>query len=127
MSEFIPIERHEDQELPIPTQWRNTLKSIVECFVEGDFQPNKKFRCILPLSSDDSLNIEKSINAYGDKLVALPLDMWEPSFYQATHGGWQVWVYLHTENEMPSDLVLFVFVREDEAGFNYEIESVHVP
>jgi hypothetical protein len=127
MPEYIPIERHEDQELPVPTQWRDALRSIVNCFAEGEFRPDRKISGVLPLAPEDASDVEKSIKAYGGKMVKLPLDSWNMSFYQATQGGWQVWIYLYTENEAPSDLVLFVFVRVDGSSFTYEIESVHVP
>lgn len=127
MLEFIPVERHENRELPVPTYWRETLSSIVDCFVDGDFQPNRKIRGVLLIAPENVSDIEETIQAYGEKLVGLPPESWETSFYQATLGGWQVFVDLYTENERPSDLVLFVFVKEEVAAFSYEVQSVHVP
>lgn len=127
MIEHVPVERDGNRELSVPTEWREIITAIVERLANDDFGFDNQVSGMLPISPSDASRIEKSIRSYGDKLVSLPQETWKTSIYQATQGGWEVLVDLHTEEEGASDLVLFLFVTELDANYNFKIQSVHVP
>ena len=127
MPEQVPVEKDENRELPVPTEWRATISNIIERFANGDFELRNDVEGVLPVSSSDASLIEKSIKAYGDRLVSLPHETWKTSIYQATVGGWEVLVDLYTEDEGASDLVLFLLVKEASSNYSFEVQSVHVP
>lgn len=127
MSEYVPVERDENSELPVPTEWRETILSIVARFADEDYELRCGVKGVLPVPSSDAAQIEKSIKSYGDKLAPLSPETWNTSIYQATAGGWEVLIDLYTVNEGASDLVLFIFVQETNTDYRFEVQSVHVP
>lgn len=96
MSEHIPVEWCEDEELPIPTEWRRTLSEIVECLESGDLSRLRRLSAVAPLSDERYLDIQEYVRSYGCKLSRLPDDTWRTSIYlwMRSGGYWEVLVDL---------------------------------
>jgi hypothetical protein len=127
LNDTVQPARNEDDEAPVPTAWRPTLKAIVDAFREGDFELARGIPGVSPVPPDDARIIAGNIEDYGDSLAALPEDTWETSVCLWMDGWWQVMVDLYTEDDGASDLVLDVRVRERGAAFAFEVHLVYVP
>lgn len=82
MKEIIPVLKNEEDELPVPTDWRQTLIDIVEAFKNGDFCLNNKVDFVHAIGGAEASRISGNIAAYGDKLVSLSEETWDASIYQ---------------------------------------------
>lgn len=127
MSELIPVVKDENNELPVPSCWRNTFFEIVEAFKAGDYALERKVEGVLQISSEDADAIEHSICEYGDQVISLPDETWQSSVSLWMNGYWQVLVDLYTSNGGRSDLVLGVRVHEKDSAYVFEVRYVHVP
>ena len=127
MKEIIPVLKNEEDELPVPTGWRQALIDIVEAFKNGDFCLNNKIDFVHSVSEADADRIAGNIAAYGDELISLSEETWDTSIYQWMRGYWEILVDLVTLEEGVSDLVMFVKVRENAGKFCFTVEDVHVP
>jgi hypothetical protein len=127
MNNQIMVLKDEEKQQPVPNIWRMTLCKIVESFKNGDFQLKNSIHFVRELSSEDALRIAQNIEHYGARLTSLPDDAWRTSVCQWMLGYWDVLIDLFTEEEGASDLVLFVRVYELAKGYEFQIESVHVP
>lgn len=127
MREIIPILKNEEDELPVPTEWRQTLIDIVEAFSHGDFCLNNNVDFVHAISASAAKRISGNIAAYGDELVSLSEETWDTSIYQWMRGYWEILVDLVMLDEGVSDLVMFVKVRENGGTYCFAVEDVHVP
>ena len=127
MAEFVPVLKHEDNERPIPTAWRNTIVAIVDSFKKGDF----KLECGIPfvqaVSAEDATRIAGNIEDYGAVLSSLPADTWRTSVCRWMQEYWDVLIDLYTVGEGESDLVMFIRAYEDGEAYRFQVQSVHVP
>lgn len=114
-------------ELPVPSEWRKTLSKIVESFARQDYKISTNISGVEPLSNDEAKRISENINSYGGKIVRPPEETWRTSVYRWMGGYWEVLVDLFTDIEGQSDLVLFIRVYENNPGYRFTIQSVHVP
>ena len=127
MQEIIPIVKDEENELPVPTVWRQTFINIVEAFKNGDFQLDNKIEAVHAISESEAKRISGNIIAYGEEIVSLSDETWETSIYQWMRGYWEVLLDLCTLDSGVSDLVMFVRVRENDDKYYFTVQSVHVP
>ncbi len=127
MSENVPILKDEDRELPVPSEWRKTLRDVVEYLKEGRQDTKLGIPGVRDVSRRDLDGIYANIKAYGATLSSLPEESWMTSVCQWMRDSWLILVDLHTVEEGASDLVLFVKAIEEGQSYRFEIDSVHVP
>jgi hypothetical protein len=126
MSGSQKVSKSKHEQTPIPDEWRETLVRIVEQLKAANFQligvPQ-----VCPLTPEDGRRIAGNLQAYGAQLVSLPDAAWSTSVCQWMSGYWDLLVDLYTLEECASDLVLAVRVRENLLGFEFCVQSLHVP
>jgi len=127
MTEHVPVIKCEDQELPVPTEWRKPLTDIVACLASGEFSKLPSVAPVTPLTDERCSDIELYVRAYGATLTSLPEESWKTSIYLWMGGYWDVLVDLFTVEEGPSDLVLSLRVYPREGSYTFRIEWLHVP
>lgn len=121
------VEKQSDAELPIPSVWRESLKEIVDSFVQDKFPPQNTF---IPLGEFDNDIIEinrTNITKYPDKLGPLNPKSWESSIYLWMGGYWEVLVDLSDEFGNTTDLVFHANIKEKGAGFQISPYLIYVP
>jgi hypothetical protein len=123
---IISVTKDPHRQQPIPSEWRERISSIVAAFVAGDYSLEGLFPDVT-ISTETATSIASSIDDYGAKLVPLPSEAWEYSCCQWMLGFWEVLVDLYSEDEGRSDLALSIRVKEVGAGFEFYVDSVHVP
>ena len=127
--EIIEIAFDTENELPIPTAWRNTIELIVEAF---NFRaPSDKLAKIQNVSFGDRV-IEISlgqIEDYPASRVLIGPRTWDRSIYIREEGYWSLLVDLHVDDELDSvsDLILPVKVTRLGNEYHYELNFIHVP
>ncbi len=127
MSADIQVLKDEQEQQPIPSQWRQALWEIVEAFREGDYEINRGIAGVRQLDTEDAARIARNLESYGAHLTSLPKEAWETSVCQWMCGYWDALIDLYTSEEGASDLALSVRVYEAEHGYDFQVESVHVP
>ena len=129
MTEHVPVTKNEEEELPVPTEWRKPLSDIVECLASGEFSKLSSLPAFTLEGGWGWQAIEAYIKDYGRKLTSLPEESWRTSIYLWMGSGsyWEVLVDLFIVEEGCSDLVLFVRVHPREGSYVFQITSVHVP
>ena len=123
----IPVEKDEENELPIPTVWRSTFVSIVNAFVKKDYLLSNEIKGVSPVSMETASQIKEYIEDYGQELIQLPNETWKSSICIYMEDRWEVLIDLWTAGEGRSDLVLGAQVSESENGYIIDIEMVYVP
>lgn len=123
----IQVLKDEEEQQPIPSVWRQTLSEIIEAFRSGDFQLNRGIAGVRQLSPQDAGRIARSLEGYGVHLTSLPEDTWGTSACQWMRGYWDALIDLYTVEEGASDLALSVRIYEAVQGYDFQVESVHVP
>ena len=123
----IPVEKNEEQELPIPHLWRPIFKSIVSALVKKDYSLSSGVKNVNPISKSTAEQIEEYIEDYGEELIELPDETWDTSVYICYGDYWNVLIDLWTKGEGSSDLVLKAEVRQKENEYVVEINLVYVP
>lgn len=125
MTEHVPVAKNEDEELPVPTEWRKPLGDIVACLASEEFGKLPSVAPVTPLTDEECSNIELYIRDYGATLTTLPEESWKTSIYRWMDGYWHVLVDLFTVEE--GDLVLSLRVYPVEGSYTFRIEWLHVP
>ena len=120
------VEKNENEELPIPIIWRQTIYKIVDELRKGNFQI-QGIKNVDPLDVLNAETIRKSIDYYDDKILPLPKETWSTSTYRWALDHWEIIVDLFTEREGLSDLSLFINVAENSSDYTFQVESIHVP
>lgn len=115
-----------NEEMPVPFVWRDTLCNIVDNFKFGNFNIENLMN-VDPLKIEDIKLIRDSIKYYGDKLISLSDKTWGTSICRWMIDHWQVMIDLSTLREEQSDLVLFVKVNEENGHYRFKVQSLHVP
>ncbi len=126
MIEF-PVEKNEEEELPIPQVWRPIFKNIVNAFVNKDYNLSSGVNHVNPISDQIAEQIQEYIEEYGEELVDLPEETWDTSVYICYGDYWNVLIDLFTKNEGLSDLVLNAEVREKDNNYVVDIYLIYVP
>lgn len=127
MNNEIPVLKDEEQQQPIPSQWRQTFREIVRAFSEGDFQLSRNIAGVRQLSSEDAERIVRNLESHGAHLRSLPEEAWKTSACQWMRGYWDALIDLYTSEEGASDLALSVRIYETERAYDFHVESIHVP
>jgi len=127
MTKEIPILKRNDEELPVPSEWRQTFIDVVDSFKNGDFQLDNKVDAVHTVSIPDAKRMTANVADYGDELISLSEETWKTSICLWRGNYWQVLIDLMTLDEGVSDLVLFVTVRENAGKQCFTVEDVHVP
>ena len=123
----VPVIKDEDHHQPVPSEWRETFRSVVEAFRVGDLRLNGEVEHVAPINADLADRIAGNLRAYGGQLANLPEETWATSVCQWQAEYWEVLVDLFTEEEGAVDLVLHAYVRENGAHYAFEILLVYVP
>ena len=123
----VPVVEDEHHQQPVPSEWRETFRSIVEAFRLGDLRLSAGVEHVTPISADLADHIAASLKCYGGRLASLPEESWATSVCQWQVEYWEVLVDLFTEEEGAVDLVMSVRVQEDGAGYAFEVQLVYVP
>jgi hypothetical protein len=126
VSEEVTILKGEEQEHPVPSAWRVKLQEIIGAFTDGNFSL-AAIENVDPLDAADAAGIARNIADYGCTLVQLPAASWDTSVCQWQLNCWEVLVDLFTIEEGRSDLVLQVFVFEEEGRTTFKVHLVYVP
>ncbi len=124
---LVPIVKDEENEGPIPTQWRPIFSSIVDSFLKKDYRLSKKLPGVSEVSDEIAIQIEEYIEDYGEELVKLHDDTWKSSVCIWMGNHWDALIDLWTEGEGRSDLVLRVQVKEADTDYLVSIDMVYVP
>jgi hypothetical protein len=117
--------KDEDGEYPIATGWRPTIVAIVDAIAKDDST------CLRSIASGYSPakaeRIRRTIAEYGETVLPLPEEAWRTSVSRWMGSYWDVAIDLWTAESGASDLVLFLRIFEEEGGFRFELDSIHVP
>ena len=124
---IIEVEKDEDNQLPIPSEWRQLFVDIVNSFVIKDYLISSGIDGVSPVSKETAVQIEEYITDYGENLIALPSETWESSICLYMGDSWDILIDLWTESEGRSDLALSATVKETESGYIVHIGMVYVP
>lgn len=124
---IIEVEKDEDNQLPIPSEWRQLFVGIVNSFVFKDYLISSGIDGVSPVSQETAVQIEEYITEYGETLIALPSETWESSICLYQGDSWDILIDLWTESEGRSDLALSATVKETESGYIVHIGMVYVP
>lgn len=123
----IKVEQNEEEELPIPHEWRKTFQAIVKAFVKYDYELSAGIKNVKSISGNTAKQIKEYIDDYGEQLIELPNETWDTSVYICYGDYWNVLIDLFTEDEGHSDLVLKAEVREVKGEYIVEVQLVYVP
>jgi hypothetical protein len=126
VSEEVTILKGEEQEHPVPSAWRVKLQEIIGAFADGNFSL-AAIENVDPLDAADAAGIARNIADYGCTLRQLPDASWDTSVCQWQLNCWEVLADLFTIEEGRSDLVLQVFVFEEEGRTTFKVHLVYVP
>lgn len=129
MSSISPVLKDLENEHPVPTAWRNTLASVVDRLVRGDFALAESVPGVSRIDLRTADSIARNIATYGGTLVTLPDTAWKTSVSSWQDGYWEVLVDLFA-TDGASDLVLDVRVREDPSVpeiYRFDVHLVYVP
>ena len=77
--------------------------------------------------TSDAQRIARNLESYGAHLKSLPEEAWETSACQWMGDIWDALIDLYTVEEGASDLALSVRVYEMAKGYEFDVQSVHVP
>lgn len=124
---IIEVEKDEDNQLPIPSEWRQLFVDIVNSFVIKDYLISSGIDGVSPVSKETAVQIEEYITDYGENLIALPSETWESSICLYMGDSWDILIDLWTESEGRSDLALSATVKESESGYIVHVGMVYVP
>lgn len=127
MGVFFPVVEDAENEVPVPTEWRGTLKAIADAFADGDFRLDSSIQDVLGISDSDAFYHQRAVVNYGATLVYLPAESWQSSVCQWMIDYWDVMVDLYTAEEGRSDLVLRVRVYAEDEGYRFEVHMLYVP
>jgi hypothetical protein len=126
VGEPAPILKDEEQEHPVPTQWRSKLRDIAGALKDGNYSL-EGLADVSPLEEATAVGIARNIADYGCTITSLPDESWDTSVCQWQVDYWEVLVDLFTIEEGRSDLVLHAHVFEKPDGFTFNVHFVYVP
>lgn len=123
----VPAIKDANSERPIPTAWRNVIKSIVSSFVRHDYRLTTSIPWVAPVQLETAEQIENYIKVYGVELTELPEETWNSSVCIWMGSRWDAIIDLWSRSEGRSDLTLSLHVSETNNGFEFNIYMVYVP
>lgn len=110
----------------IPTAWRPMLRTIVSLLVANDVESLVASGFVRYDPHEDGSNITRFIDAHPSRIIELPEQAWDhASAFSDPEppGSWTAWVPLWTAEEGPSDLVMEVWVQEEEGVLRMELAT----
>jgi hypothetical protein len=111
MTEHVPVAKNEDEELPVPTEWRKPLGDLVACLASGEFGKLPSVAPVTPLTDEECSNIELYIRDYGATLTTLPEESWKTSIYRWMDGfGMSSWIYSRSKQDLAAWCCLYEFI-----------------
>ena len=123
MTNYI-VEKLDDEELPVPSAWRASLKQIADEIIAGRIPVMQNIKAISP----ETIEINNgNIDGYPDKIGPLHEVTWGSSIYTWTDGHWEVLLDLSTSEFETSDLVLHLKVHPIGDQFEFEPGIIYVP
>lgn len=125
VTEFIPVQKDDEREYPVPSAWRPKLREIVAALHEHNYALEGVADVALPDGTAEL--IAEIIQDYGCTITDLPDESWETSVCSWQVTNWDVLVDLFTVEEGRSDLVLQVNVGEQADRFVFKVSLVYVP
>ena len=124
---IIHIEKQEDIELSVPTEWRTALKNLAEFFVFNDPLIQEE-RVSVDQIDEEIVKINRgNLNNYPEAIGRLIDRTWETSIYTWTGSYWAVLVDLMTSEGEASDLVMHAKIREFKNRYLINAGLVYVP
>ena len=121
MTEHVPVTKNEEEELPVPTEWRKPLSDIVECLASGEFSKLSSLPAFTLEGGWGWQAIEAYIKDYGRKLTSLPEESWRTSIYLWMGSGsyWEVlWIYLPSKKDVAIWCCLYEYIQEKVPMFS---------
>ena len=118
------VAKDENRELPIPTEWRGTLKFIADAFVSGSIPAGNGIREMRDSSARGCL---WNIAQYPDQLGPLSDRAWDTSVYIWMESYWEALVDLSKADGGRSDLVLHARIYELGDQVEFEPGLIYVP
>ena len=125
--ETVPVEKDDERELPVPTEWRLALKQLADKAVLGTEIKDQSNIEIGNIDSNIASNHHYNIQCYPDALGPLTDKSWETSIYIWDSPYWRVLVDLTDLNGQVTDLVLHASGMETDKGFLIEPDLIYVP
>ena len=123
----VAVEKNEEEEGPIPHDWRPIFKDIVKAFVNKDYNLSSGIKNVNTVSKSTAKQIKEYIEDYGEELIELPEETWESSVYICYGDYWNILIDLFTKGEGLSDLALNAEVIEKDNNYVVDINLVYVP
>jgi hypothetical protein len=123
----VKVEKDEENERPIPTDWRVAFSNVVDAFVRKDYSLSLGVAGVSSVSNETANHIKEYLEDYGQELVQLPQETWESSVCLWMGSHWDVLIDLWTVGEGQSDLVLKAQVTESMNGYRIDIGMIYVP
>jgi hypothetical protein len=117
---------HAPVECPVPERFRPVLSGIVERIAAGDYAGLA--RDFTPYHGDPNHDLGIWARRHRVTFVPLPEQAWEyaEAFPLDDGTGWAVDVFLWSEEEGLSDMVLSAFVREHDGEIQVEITQLRM-
>ena len=127
--DFLAIEHDVENERPVPSEWRETLRQIATAF--NSPSPSSVLQSIENVSFEESI-IKISLDQIKDypaSKVFVGPKTWDRSIYIWEEAYWSLLVDLHVDNDDDdvSDLVLPVRVSVKKDAFHFQPNFIHVP
>ena len=126
MDRKLPV-KDEENELPIPVVWRDTILALGQCLNVRDFRFETAPENVDRLSADCAETSRYQINSYGCAKVKISDQSWDSSIYIFTGNHWELLVDLIDTNGNSTDLVLPIQVEESETGYVFKPGFIFVP
>ena len=123
----LPPLKDPDAAHPVASAWRPLFRSVVQCFVQGDYELGRGVPGVEPVDAATAAQIRAYVADYGATLRELPEDTWASSVAQWMETHWDVLIDLWSVEEGRSDLVLRGRVVESSTGPRLTVEMVYVP
>ncbi|MFC7339216.1 hypothetical protein ACFQY0_18625 [Haloferula chungangensis] len=118
----------ENEQIPIPVEWRQTIREIVKSFVRRDYRLTDRIAGVGPVNGDTAQQIQGYIEDYGETLIELPDESWATSVASLqAPGRWEFLVDLWTEESGRSDMVLHGDLEGEGSDQIVRIHLVYVP
>ena len=124
--EEVSVQKNDEEELSIPSDWRPIFKEIIQAFVDKDYGLTRGIKFVSKVSEETAKQVKEYIEDYGEELILLPDETWESSIYMWQGNHWDVIIDLWTKSEGRSDLILRTNVYEENQNYRFEIYMVYV-
>lgn len=98
----VPVVKDEHRQRPVPSEWRETFRSVVEALRLGDLGLSAGVEHVAPINAALADHMAGNLRAYGGRLASLPEETWATSVCQWQAGYWDVLVDLSPKRKVRS-------------------------